>query len=129
MTPSTDSRGFTLVEVIVTLTLGLTLATMLVVTTNKMYTMSPMSQHDLDTQYELLLEMEDLTGDYRSRIDAGTLDLSALLAGWTVTAAGVSMNYAQVAVADTGATYSVGTAVYKVTMSENGLSLSAYFTE
>jgi len=121
--------GFTLIELIITLTLGLTLAVMLVVTTGRMYTLSPMGLHDLDTQYELLLEMEDLTGEYRSRIEAGTLDLSSLMSGWTTSGAGVTLTYAQVAVADTGAAYTVGTDVYKVTMAEGDHSISAYFTE
>ena len=127
--PRTLRNGFTLIEVIIMLTLGLTLAAMLVVTTDSMFTKSPMGQHDLDTQYELLQEMEDLTGEYRTRIEAGTLTLATLLSGWTPTDAAVTMNYAAVNVSDTGGTYTVGSTVYKVTMANGNHSISAYFTE
>ncbi len=127
--PPHGRGGFTLIEIIITLTLGLTLAAMLVVTTDRMYTMSPMGQHDLDTQYDLLLEMEDLTGEYRGRIDAGTLNLSNLLSGWTPTNAGVTLSYQTVNVSDTGGAYAVGADVYQVTMTNGNHSISAYFTQ
>ena len=121
--------GFTIIEIIITLTLGLTLAAMLVVTTDRMYTHSPMGLFDLETQYGLLQEMEDLTGEYRGRIEAGTLDLPSMLAGWTTTDSDVTMSYQTVSVTDTGNAYTVGASVYKVTMTNGDCTVRAYFTQ
>lgn len=70
------NAGFTLIEVIVTVTIAAIAATLLMVLANSL-PQSTMSVGLVAKQYALIQQMEEITSEYRKALDAGsgTLDL------------------------------------------------------
>jgi len=72
------SKGFTLIEVIITIVIMAIAAAVSVAYFGKSFTGSAMQAGLVKKQYALIQSMEEITSDYRRRVDAG-MDA----AGWT----------------------------------------------
>ena len=70
------SRGFTLIEVIITITLIAIAAALFVAYIGTSFTQSPVAAGMVSKQYALIQEMEIITSRYRQEISSGTLDLN-----------------------------------------------------
>ncbi|HDQ04586.1 MAG TPA: prepilin-type N-terminal cleavage/methylation domain-containing protein [Deltaproteobacteria bacterium] len=75
-----SNRGFTLIEVIITITLIAIAAALFVAYIGTAFTKSPVSSGMVAKQYALIQEMEIITSKYRQEIENGTLDLNNFLA-------------------------------------------------
>lgn len=121
--------GFTLIELIIIFVIGAVLAVM--VTTLARETMPHFGNEtviQVDRQYDLLREIEDLQSAYRRQIEAGTLDLDALLAGWTATG-DVSFTVSSETVSDSGGSFTFSTPVRKVRFTCGDYVMYSYFAE
>ena len=75
-----NNRGFTLIEVIITVTLIAIAAAMFVAYMGTSLTQSPVSSGMVAKQYALIQEMELITSQYRQEISNETLDLTSFKA-------------------------------------------------
>lgn len=120
------SRGFTLIEMIAALTIGLLVATVLI-ELGFFLKHNPNALLMVGTQYATLQELERVTGEYRHEIENGDLDLNSLLGGWT-TENGVTMSQETISVGSSDGSFTFHN-VRKVTMTKDGQAVHAYFTE
>jgi prepilin-type N-terminal cleavage/methylation domain-containing protein len=67
------SKGFTLIEVIVTIVIMAIAAAALVTIFGKAFTGSAVPSGQVQRQYNLIRQMETITSQYRKELDAGTL--------------------------------------------------------
>jgi len=72
-----SSHGFTLIEVIITVTLIAIAAAMFVAYMGTSLTQSPVSSGLVAKQYALIQEMELITSQYRQEINDGAFDLDS----------------------------------------------------
>ena len=70
-----SNRGFTLIEVIITITLIAVAAALFVSYMGTSFTQSPVSSGMVAKQYALIQQMELITSEYRQEINEGTLNL------------------------------------------------------
>ena len=75
-----NNRGFTLIEVIITVTLIAIAAAMFVAYIGTSFTQSPASSSMVAKQYALIQQMEIITSQYRQEISNETLDLTSFKA-------------------------------------------------
>jgi len=71
-----SSRGFTLIEVIITIIITAIAATLFVAYMGTSFTKSPASSALVNKQYALIQQMELITIQYRQEINNGTLNLT-----------------------------------------------------
>jgi prepilin-type N-terminal cleavage/methylation domain-containing protein len=71
-----SNRGFTLIEIIITITLIAIAAALFVAYLGTGFTKSPVSSGLVQSQYALIQEMELITIQYRNELNNGTLDLT-----------------------------------------------------
>ena len=119
-------RGFTLIEVLATLVIGLLVSTLLI-ELGFFLKHNPEALSMVDTQFATMREMEKVVGEYRNELDDGTLNLNSLLNNWT-TEQGVTMNQETVSVSSTDGSFTFSN-VRRVRMIKNGQAVTAYFTE
>jgi prepilin-type N-terminal cleavage/methylation domain-containing protein len=67
------SKGFTLIEVIITIVIMAIAAAALLAIFGKAFTGSAVPAGLVQNQYNLIQQMETITGNYRKELDAGTL--------------------------------------------------------
>ncbi|MBU1001962.1 MAG: prepilin-type N-terminal cleavage/methylation domain-containing protein [Proteobacteria bacterium] len=120
------SAGFTLIEVIAALVVGLLVSTLLV-ELGFFLKHSPEALDMVDTQYETLREMERVTSQYRNELENGTLNLSSLLTNWSAES-GVTLTKETVNVSATDGSFTFH-GIHKVQITKSGQSMTAYFTE
>ncbi|PKN77503.1 MAG: hypothetical protein CVU52_00035 [Deltaproteobacteria bacterium HGW-Deltaproteobacteria-10] len=70
------SNGFTLIEVIIIMTIMAIAAAMFVSTMGTSFTQSPASAGLVNKQYQLIQKMEIITSVYRKELQEGTLNLN-----------------------------------------------------
>jgi prepilin-type N-terminal cleavage/methylation domain-containing protein len=68
-------KGFTLVEVIITILILAIAAAAFVTYFGKAFTGSAIPAGQVQSQYRLIEQMEEITAEYRRRLDLGTLEL------------------------------------------------------
>lgn len=121
-------QGFTLLEVILSLVVGLALCALLA-QIGYQAASTPESMFILDVGYDTIQEAEKLTAEYRERIDEDNLDLDNLLNNW---AAGqnvdIQVDTIGVSSTDGGFTFS-NAVIRRVRISKDGQTLTTYFTE
>jgi prepilin-type N-terminal cleavage/methylation domain-containing protein len=70
------SRGFTLIEVIITLTVMAIACTMVIIYIGTSFNQSAVPAGLVGRQYALIQQMEVITSEYRNRLSNGTLSLA-----------------------------------------------------
>jgi prepilin-type N-terminal cleavage/methylation domain-containing protein len=125
------SRGFTLIEVIVIMTIMAIAAALFASYMGKSFTQSPASVGLVTSQYQLIQKMEIITGKYRQALptDGSTLDLCAFKAANVdgqqfVDTANTSCVYP---ITDTTGTYTTRNALL-VTLTDGQQKLQSIFT-
>jgi prepilin-type N-terminal cleavage/methylation domain-containing protein len=70
-----SNRGFTLIEIIITIVVAAIAAALFVTSLGKSFTQSPVSSGMVISQYALIQQMEVFTSQYRNQLNNGTLVL------------------------------------------------------
>jgi len=118
--------GFTLIEIVVAMVMGLLLCVLALQLSNVLSRTSD-SVADVELQYETIREMERIVSEYRHEIQEDDLDLDSLLSHWAPDG-GVDIANETVSVSSTDGSLSFS-GVRKVRLSKGGQSITAYFTE
>lgn len=71
-----SNRGFTLIEIIITIVVIAIAAALFVTSLGKSFTQSSVSSGAVKSQYALIQQMELITIQYRQNINSGTLNLA-----------------------------------------------------
>ncbi len=71
-----SNRGFTLIEIIITIVIIAIAAALFVTSLGKSFTQSSVSSGAVKSQYALIQQMELITIQYRQNINSGTLNLA-----------------------------------------------------
>jgi len=117
-------RGFTLIEVIITITLIAIAATIFMsYLGSSSFTQSPVSSGMVAKQYALIANMEKITSEYRTELNEGTLT-----ANWSEFTEDCSQICTCVETAQIG-TYNTAQVHLQVTCSEEDQSVFAIFTQ
>lgn len=116
-------RGFTLIEVIITITLIAIAATLFVAYISTSFTQSPVSSGMVAKQYALIANMEKITSEYRTELNEGTLT-----ANWSEFTEYCSQICTCVETDQIG-TYNTAQDHLQVTCSEEDQSVFAIFTQ
>jgi prepilin-type N-terminal cleavage/methylation domain-containing protein len=128
-------KGFTLIEVILTLVIAAIMGTMLVslMGTNLVKSALPVSM--VGDQYKIVQEMEKITSAYREQIKNGTLNITDFITTYESTL-GSAIPYKDTTATGlitltgtkTGAT-DITTQVLRITLRSGDQTLQAYFTQ
>lgn len=119
-------RGFTLLEMTIALVIGL-FVSILLMELGFFVKNNPEALSMVDTQYETLREMERITGEYRNRLEQGTLNLDSMLSNWSASN-GVTVSEETVSITSTDGSVTFS-GVRKVHVTKDGQTFTAYFTE
>lgn len=123
---SSSPLGFTLLEVILALVIGLSMCTLLV-QIGQILEQGPQTVEMVDRQYDVLREAESMISEYREELEEDNLDLSTLLDTWSSdNGVAVSSETVTVSAADESYTFSN---VRRITLSKDGQSVSIYLTQ
>jgi prepilin-type N-terminal cleavage/methylation domain-containing protein len=68
-----SEKGFTLIEIIITIVLLAIAATFMMTIFGKQFAGSALTAGQVQSQYQLIQQMETITSNYRRELDAGTL--------------------------------------------------------
>ena len=124
-------KGFTLIEIIVTLMLvGISAAIIYpALGTNLIKSPEPIAR--LDKQYQLIEEMDKLTGTYRGEIENGTLDIDDFKDTIDTTLfVDIVANTQFINISDTSSTYTMASdSILMVTLTHGNQKLSSLFAE
>ena len=121
-----SAAGFTLVEIIIAMVIGLWVCTLLV-QINTILEGGVDTLSILDAQYEVMGDLERFTNEYRTKLDEDSLDLDSLINSWT-SQNGASIQTSTISVSSTDGSLSFS-GIRKVEMTKNGQTITAYFTE
>lgn len=128
MTTRRTRPGFTLLEIILTLIVGLSLCALLA-QVGYQAAATPGSSFILDNEFDAIQEAEQITAEYRKRLDQDTLNLDSLLDNWSA-AQGVSIQVDTIGVSSEDGSFSFSNAtVRRVRITKNGQTITTYFTE
>ncbi|WP_461208250.1 type II secretion system protein [Desulfocurvus sp. DL9XJH121] len=120
--------GFTLLEIILVLVVGM-LLTALLVQMGYQAAEATRAMRMVNLEFETIREAERVTAKYRKRIEENALNLDSLLNSWTADD-GVTMDSDPITVhsTDGGYTFRYAT-IRRVTLTKDGQTMAAYFTE
>lgn len=118
--------GFTLLEVVLALVIGLSMCLLLIQVGN-ILKLGPQTVNMVDQQYDTMREVEQVVSEYRKELSTSNLDLDSLLNNWGSDNA-VAVSTQTISVSATDGSYTFNN-VRQVQMSKNGQSVTAYFTE
>jgi prepilin-type N-terminal cleavage/methylation domain-containing protein len=121
-------KGFTLVEVIITILILAIAAAAFVTYFGKAFTGSVIPAGQVQSQYRLIEQMEYITAEYRRRLDAGSLNLSDFKSTYVDNRPNIHES-AKLEVMDLGGGYTTSLPVLQVTLKDGDQTLFAVFTE
>ncbi|BBD08526.1 type II secretion system protein [Desulfovibrio ferrophilus] len=124
--PLRQRTGFTLLEVVLALVIGLSMCLLLIQVGN-ILKMGPQTVSMVDVQYDTMREVEQLVSEYREELSEDSLNLNSLLSNWA-SDNDVTITTQTISVGATDGSYTFSN-VRQVQMSKNGQSITAYFTE
>ena len=121
-----SAKGFTLLEIIIAMVIGLWVSALLV-QINSILNGGADTIALLDAQYEAMGELERFTDTYRANLDSDTLNLDSLINSWA-TENSVTVDSSTITVSSTDGSLSFS-GIRKVVMTKDGQTITAYFTE
>lgn len=122
----TSPRGFTLIELILALVIGLSMCLVLI-QIGRILEGGTQTVQMVDRQYDVLREAESMISEYREELEQDSLNLNTLLGSWS-SDNGVAVSSQSVSVSAADGSYTFSN-VRRVTLSKDGQSVSIYLTQ